>query len=1481
MDKFGRETIRSNYSVASYTAKTQNWWKEFMDVDTRNRSSGGRSPAQRMLFDDDDSCDVSESHSDDRDRSPVASSSSSSSFSRSQPPEKLLEMDGWLGDTNHGFMRVYDPNSHAMKSRCLPCSLGTTCHQICLKLGIQSNALHLQYNGDVIRRLEPYDHPLALQNEYLSKIGYSDICRIQEVGQSKELGYLIRFYAGKPIQDGTFSRRMLSAQLYVRKGKVFHQWVKRLVVVSGTRVLIYPGAEKKGTPQALLLAKGRVEEVKFKNHSRCLRLTSALQAGRTIYLSFPNDSDLSKWLRKITKAVAKQPNLADLSNNHLEYIPENLFVNDRLSRLNLRHNALKERPIEEDIYTIGWVDDLPSFQNLHTLNMSDNDLYTFPSAICQCTPLQELNISGNKIEEIPPIIAELSNAICQCTPLQELNISGNKIEEIPPIIAELSNGFIQQGVDVSGFIQKGVDVSGFIQQGVDVSGFIQQGVDVSGFIQQGVDVSGIIQQGVDVSGFIQQGVDVENIEMTGNYVERLPGDTVSGIKHIKQLDVRLNCLTLPPVETITFELFEHLTHLDVRHNNVTNLDLRSLPALLHLNCERNRLVLLQLNGTCLHRLLAAHNSLQALYVTPLPENLKLLDVSHNELNKLPDWVCDLYKLESLRASHNRLSLLPNRLLCHMEALRMLYVDHNQLTMLPECVESCAIEVLMLEHNRLTQLPVELLVNCRKLKTLNATNNRLTSFPPLNQCEDLNKIQELNLSFNYLTDAVFEEICNYPRLKILHMAYNCLREITAVAIHKLEILEELNISGNKIAYLPDVIGELPKLVVLRAHSNKLRALPDFYKATSLKVLDVGCNQLHKVSVSNIMASQLKHLDVSCNSGLQVTPQAFQSFSSVKNISLVDMNGSRNSRSTLTPAESQATVAHDNLWNVGFSETSGSRNKLCITQLRIPQYGADEALFGIFDGGRNNEAPLLLQEKVANIMRDELNHQRTSEQYMKYTMLTAHRKLKGTGQRIGAATCLCHLRTSVVDNIHEYIASVASVGNVEAVLCRSGELLRLTRLFTVVSDQEECDRVKRNDAIITDDNKVNGNTDATRMLGCGYLFPAVIPDPHIITTKLRADDEFIIVANCGLWKYVSYVDAIQQIRHVANPVLAAKKLQDLAQSYGSKENLSIMVIQLNLEGGNRHRYTKSQNESFSTVHTSSLSSVPASARNPLVKMRHSRTASDSQHCYGSSNQSLVENGVRPRRNDNRVRVAVAGETCTDSTASLAQKITRSVEQLEADDDDVDDDGDDSRGYADDNDDDDGGGREDGRRPTRSFPATPTDYLAYMYHQHQLLLDSDTARDDVLVLPSRLNKSRRSTTSSRSMHSNGNRDDYAYEPVPTTDDGDSAIGSQRVPSTRPQSARNYRNECCDSWEFLNDTNTMNGYDDNDDDDDGGAGINAQPNGAAPLSNGMQRSSSSSSAINRLVVRRSRHSLMDSAEAPIGVVYANGDSGDIVELV
>lgn len=63
------------------------------------------------------------------------------------------------------------------------------------------------------------------------------------------------------------------------------------------------------------------------------------------------------------QATDKLPTVADLSSCHLEYLPENLFVNDQLTVLNLQHNTLREKPVDDDdIYVIGWLDDLARYQ---------------------------------------------------------------------------------------------------------------------------------------------------------------------------------------------------------------------------------------------------------------------------------------------------------------------------------------------------------------------------------------------------------------------------------------------------------------------------------------------------------------------------------------------------------------------------------------------------------------------------------------------------------------------------------------------------------------------------------------------------------------------------------------------------------------------------------------------------------------------------------------------------------------------------------------------------------------------------------------------------------------------------------------------------------------------------------------------------------------------------------------------------------------
>lgn len=94
------------------------------------------------------------------------------------------------------------------------------------------------------------------------------------------------------------------------------------------------------------------------------------------------------------------------------------------------------------------------------------------------------------------------------------------------------------------------------------------------------------------------------------------------------------------------------------------------------------------------------------------------------------------------------------------------------------------------------------------------------------------------------------------------------------VDKLQFLEEINLSRNKLISLPPAFVTLPKLTVLRAHSNRLTTIPDFSFCSNLKVLDVAANQLEIVDVRYFLAPQLKHLDVACNARLQLNTTSFQ-------------------------------------------------------------------------------------------------------------------------------------------------------------------------------------------------------------------------------------------------------------------------------------------------------------------------------------------------------------------------------------------------------------------------------------------------------------------------------------------------------------------------------------------------------------------------------------------------------------------------------
>jgi PH domain/leucine-rich repeat-containing protein phosphatase len=206
--------------------------------------------------------------------------------------------------------------------------------------------------------------------------------------------------------------------------------------------------------------------------------------------------------------------------------------------------------------------------------------------------------------------------------------------------------------------------------------------------------------------------------------------------------------------------------------------------------------------------------------------------------------------------------------------------------------------------------------------------------------------------------------------------------------------------------------------------------------------------------------------------------------------------------------------------------------------MPSFCNVEGLFGIFDGGSNQEAPSALQEMIPRLLLEERTVRETSREYLKYTLLSAHRELKEKGQKYGIDATLVHVTKLPAQQGYpkssRYSLKVASSGNTKVVLCRAAGPLTLAAYNKAQSVRNQ--------------------------LGNAAMFPLVVPDPVFEEVTLEDDDEFIIIANRRLWEVLSVQEAVREARAEASPVLAAKRLQDLAQAYGAEDNLSIVVVRL---------------------------------------------------------------------------------------------------------------------------------------------------------------------------------------------------------------------------------------------------------------------------------------------------------------------------------
>lgn len=326
----------------------------------------------------------------------------------------------------------------------------------------------------------------------------------------------------------------------------------------------------------------------------------------------------------------------------------------------------------------------------------------------------------------------------------------------------------------------------------------------------------------------------------------------------------------------------HLHILDVTTNSLTSLCAAakvSLPAMRQLSCGANRLSSLpdMTSWTSLLTLVADGNS-----ISELPEGfvdlskLKSADLSGNNLKSLDGRIGAMANLDVFRISGNPLrekkfSGMSTEDLKRALKIRMappeneeeyededtlMPQDENGLAPTPSSPNRCpsswpvklggildrsntqsyslnpviaaqvaqnnSIHTVELHHNLFKEIPSPIAFFANTLTSLNLSHNELTSDTFLTDGLDLMFLKELNLSSN---------------------TFNSLLPLTTRLFAP--NLEKLDISFNRITFLPVLRNHFPKLRILNASNNTVRDLnPEAVKG--LRVLDCSSNELNSLN-----------------------------------------------------------------------------------------------------------------------------------------------------------------------------------------------------------------------------------------------------------------------------------------------------------------------------------------------------------------------------------------------------------------------------------------------------------------------------------------------------------------------------------------------------------------------------------------------------------------------------------------------------------
>ncbi|XP_076846223.1 podocan [Brachyhypopomus gauderio] len=428
--------------------------------------------------------------------------------------------------------------------------------------------------------------------------------------------------------------------------------------------------------------------------------------------------------------------------------------------------------------------------------------------------------------------------------------------------------------------------------------------------------------GLDLTDFpLDLPDNTRQLSLQNNQITEVTMEDLSRLVHLETLNLQNNRLTSQGLDDEGFEVLERLSYLYLANNKLTTAPRHLPPALVSADFAANQLTKIYphtfgqkpgLKSVYLHNnkltdaglpegLFNGSDSLEVLIMSSnflryvpkgLPSALYKLHLKNNKLEKIPTGAFDdLSQLRELYLQNNLLSNdgMDNNTFSRLTRLEYLDLSNNNLTEVPSGLPR-GLVLLHLEKNSIGRIPSDALTPIRNLQYLLLHNNRLRArdihrdaFRGLKRLHTLHmynnllervprglprRAKTLMLLHNLISEIGRDDLVALYTLTELNLSYNRLSstKLHREAFRKLRLLEELDLSGNRLQTLPQ---GLPKsLRVLRVKDGQVGEVPHGALAGMGKLRELQLsNNLLKVSSFHQGAwqelSSLTTLDLSGN------------------------------------------------------------------------------------------------------------------------------------------------------------------------------------------------------------------------------------------------------------------------------------------------------------------------------------------------------------------------------------------------------------------------------------------------------------------------------------------------------------------------------------------------------------------------------------------------------------------------------------------